>query len=109
MSNSTYFIEGCPTCGRRLHIRVEYLKKKVICQHCRREFVAGDPACQGANGLAVPTRCSVVQRSSSRMRLARPIPSSGSCPPFFNAPPIYQRGAPDETRIGSEDSRSFRV
>ncbi len=52
MSNSTYFIEGCPTCGRRLHIRVEYLKKKVICQHCRREFVAGDPACQGANGLA---------------------------------------------------------
>ena len=44
MSSSTYFVQGCPTCGRRLHIRVEYLGKNVVCQHCRGRFVACDPA-----------------------------------------------------------------
>lgn len=44
MSNVTYFDQECPTCGRGLHIRVEYLGKRVVCQHCRGEFVACDPA-----------------------------------------------------------------
>ena len=44
MSNPTYFIQECPTCGRRLQIRVEYLGKKVVCQHCQGQFVACDPA-----------------------------------------------------------------
>jgi RNase P subunit RPR2 len=44
MSISTYFIQGCPTCGRRLQIRVEYLGKKVVCQHCQGQLVAADPA-----------------------------------------------------------------
>ena len=44
MSNSTYFVQECPTCGRRLQIRVEYLGKGVVCQHCRGRFVACDPA-----------------------------------------------------------------
>jgi hypothetical protein len=43
MANSTYFIQGCPACGRRLQIRVEYLAKTVVCQHCRRQFTACDP------------------------------------------------------------------
>ncbi len=43
MSHCTYFVQGCPTCGRRLHIRVEYLGKKVVCQHCRGQFTACDP------------------------------------------------------------------
>ena len=43
MSNSTYFDQECPTCGRRLYIRVVYLGKKVVCDHCRGEFVACDP------------------------------------------------------------------
>ncbi len=53
MSNSTYFVQGCPTCGRRLQIRVEYLGRTVVCQHCRGRFVARDPAVNpvdGANG-----------------------------------------------------------
>jgi hypothetical protein len=45
MSNPMYFIQGCPTCGRRLQIRVEYLGKRVVCQHCQGKFVAMDPAC----------------------------------------------------------------
>ncbi len=44
MSNSTYFVQECPTCGRRLQIRVEYLGKEVACQHCQGRFVASDPS-----------------------------------------------------------------
>ena len=43
MSKSTYFVQECPTCGRRLQIRVEYLGKTVVCQHCRGRLVAMDP------------------------------------------------------------------
>jgi len=44
MSNPTYFLQGCPTCGRRLQIRVEYLGRRVVCDHCHGRFVAKDPA-----------------------------------------------------------------
>jgi len=44
MSNATYFIQECPTCGRRLQIRVEYLGRKVACRHCQGHLLAADPA-----------------------------------------------------------------
>ncbi|MGA2064239.1 MAG: response regulator [Thermoguttaceae bacterium] len=44
MSSPIYFVQGCPTCGRRLQIRVEYLGRKVVCQHCQGTLVAMDPA-----------------------------------------------------------------
>ncbi len=44
MSNSTYFVQECPTCGRRLQIRVEYLGKQLVCQHCQGRFAASDPS-----------------------------------------------------------------
>ena len=34
MSKRVFFSRDCPTCGRRLHILVEYLGKKVVCPHC---------------------------------------------------------------------------
>jgi hypothetical protein len=43
MPNPTYFLQPCPTCGRRLQIRVEYLGKRLVCQHCQGEFEAVDP------------------------------------------------------------------
>jgi hypothetical protein len=43
MSNPTYFVQECPTCGRRLQIRVEYLGKNVVCQHCQGGLTAADP------------------------------------------------------------------
>ena len=43
MANTTYFVQECPTCGRNLQIRVEYLGKEVICQHCDASFEACDP------------------------------------------------------------------
>lgn len=42
MSTTTYYVQACPTCGRGLQIRVEYLGRKVVCQHCRGKFVASD-------------------------------------------------------------------
>ena len=42
MAESTYFLQECPTCGRNLHIRVEYLGRHVVCQHCRGRLLASD-------------------------------------------------------------------
>jgi hypothetical protein len=46
MPNPTYFVQECPTCGRQLQIRVEYLGKHLVCQHCHAGIVAADPANQ---------------------------------------------------------------
>jgi hypothetical protein len=44
MSSATYFVQECPTCGRRLQIRVEYLGRRVVCRHCQGQLTAADPA-----------------------------------------------------------------
>jgi hypothetical protein len=44
MSKPVYYVQECPTCGRRLHIRVAHLGKRMVCQHCLGEFEACDPA-----------------------------------------------------------------
>jgi len=44
MSRSTYFVQECPTCGRNLQVRVHYLGKQVVCQHCGARFEACDPS-----------------------------------------------------------------
>lgn len=43
MSRSTYYVQECPTCGRNLQIRVKYLGKQVVCQHCGAQFEASEP------------------------------------------------------------------
>ncbi len=44
MSRATFFLRECPTCGRRLQIRVEYLGRTVRCKHCEALFEADDPS-----------------------------------------------------------------
>ncbi|UUO05063.1 response regulator [Blastopirellula sp. J2-11] len=44
MSIVTYFIQQCPTCGRRLQVRINDLGRPVSCQHCHAEFTASDPS-----------------------------------------------------------------
>ena len=46
MAGATYFVQECPTCGRNLQVRVEYLGKRVACQHCRARFDAMRPRSQ---------------------------------------------------------------
>lgn len=43
MPSGAYFIRSCPTCGRSLEVRVEYLGKMVLCQHCSAKFDTSDP------------------------------------------------------------------
>lgn len=40
MPSATYFVQECPSCGRHLQVRLEYLGKSVACQHCERVFCA---------------------------------------------------------------------
>jgi hypothetical protein len=42
MARSTYYIQECPTCGRALRIRVEYLGRNLACPHCRGHLEAAD-------------------------------------------------------------------
>ncbi len=50
MSNPTYYVQECPTCGRRLQIRVEYLGRKLVCQHCQGSLIAADPVAHRDGG-----------------------------------------------------------
>ena len=44
MAGGIYYVQECPTCGRSLQVRVEYLGKRVACQHCAAKFEACDPS-----------------------------------------------------------------
>lgn len=70
MSNSTFFCQECPTCGRRLQIRVQYLGRQVICQHCHGRLIAVDPANARfggqLSGSALLQRAEDLLRSSDR-------------------------------------------
>lgn len=56
MSGATYFVQECPTCGRRLQVRLEYLGRVVVCQHCRGEFEATDPSLLGGKDSELLSR-----------------------------------------------------
>ena len=40
MSQATFFVQRCPTCGRQLQVRIEYLGRELSCEHCAGKFVA---------------------------------------------------------------------
>ncbi len=42
MSGSLFFRQCCPTCGRNLRIRLQYLGRHMACPHCGRQFLACD-------------------------------------------------------------------
>jgi len=70
MSNAMYFVQECPTCGRRLNIRVEYLGRSVVCQHCAGRFVAYDeangPSPTSESGLSLLQRAEELLDSAAR-------------------------------------------
>lgn len=69
MSRSTYFVQECPTCGRNLQVRVQYLGKQVVCQHCGARFEAYDPSTAAypppASSLSLLERAEQLLQSSS--------------------------------------------
>jgi hypothetical protein len=68
MPNTMYFVQGCPTCGRRLQIRVEYLGKNVACQHCQGRFTAMDPA--NVRGEYVDRGSALIRRADELLNSA---------------------------------------
>jgi hypothetical protein len=56
MAEATFFVQECPTCGRNLQIRVEYLGRTVVCQHCHRSLIARDPDATGPVSSALLAR-----------------------------------------------------
>jgi len=71
-----YYVQECPTCGRNLQIRVEYLGKRVVCQHCRARFEACDPNSQAypptESGLSLLARADSIIESAARSTIALP-------------------------------------
>ena len=67
---SIYFVQECPTCGRSLQIRVAYLGKHVVCQHCNGRFEACDPASAAyppeQSGIALLRRADELLQSFSQ-------------------------------------------
>jgi DNA-directed RNA polymerase subunit RPC12/RpoP len=71
MMHSTYFVQECPTCGRTLRIRVEYLGRQLTCQHCRGKLQAQDP--DSREGAPPLSGMALLQRANellSRSRIA---------------------------------------
>ncbi|MDO4628138.1 MAG: zf-TFIIB domain-containing protein [Planctomycetia bacterium] len=42
MESKGFYIQKCPTCGRRMQIQVRYLGMTLTCPHCQGRFVAQD-------------------------------------------------------------------
>ena len=75
MAGITYFVQECPTCGRRLHVRVNYLGKRIACRHCGAQFAACDPQSPdyppADSSLALLARVDqLLEASASRSTLA---------------------------------------
>lgn len=64
MSGSIYFIRECPICGRRVHIRIEYLGRQVMCRHCRGQFLAEDPT----NGNSCSASENILHRAEELLK-----------------------------------------
>jgi hypothetical protein len=37
-----HFFQDCPTCGRHVRIKAEYLGRRMSCLHCQGQFIASD-------------------------------------------------------------------
>jgi hypothetical protein len=82
MTRNTYFVQECPTCGRNLQVRVQYLGKHVLCQHCGARFEACDPS-----SGAYPPPSSSLSLLERAEQLLQTTAASGIGPTGY-APPL---------------------
>ncbi len=78
MSKATYYVQECPTCGRRLRVRVAYLGKTIACQHCTSEFVAQDP--QSGEPATSDSSLALLRRADELLALIDTQHSNGDVP-----------------------------
>lgn len=69
MPRTTYFVQECPTCGRNLQVRVEYLGKRIVCQHCSSRFEACEPSSRGDQDLDC-SGSGIMQRAEELLQTA---------------------------------------
>jgi hypothetical protein len=78
---ATYFVQECPTCGRNLQVRVEYMGKRVVCQHCKARFEACDPSSASyppmESSLSLLARADQLIESAARSTLTAPSRTAG--------------------------------
>ena len=72
MPSTTYFVQECPTCGRNLQVRLEYLGKRVTCRHCSAAFEATDGTsvfddASASSGVSLLERAEELLASASRI------------------------------------------
>jgi hypothetical protein len=68
-----YFVQECPVCGRPLEILVEYLGRRLTCDHCGGGFLAVDPAghgMQSARGVRLLDRAEALLEASRQLPMA---------------------------------------
>jgi hypothetical protein len=63
-----YQMHECPVCGRPLQVRDEHLGERVICPHCRGQFVAGEDTLQWAGSVSVGE--SLVNKADRLLRIS---------------------------------------
>ena len=66
-SQTVYFHQGCPVCGRRLEIDVNLLGRRVFCQHCGGGFVAMDASLAPAPDVR---RAAAVEKADALLQQA---------------------------------------
>jgi len=78
---AAYFVQECPTCGRNLQVRVEYMGKRVVCQHCKAKFEACDPTSASyppmESSLSLLARADQLIESAARSTLSAPSRTAG--------------------------------
>ncbi len=78
---AAYFVQECPTCGRNLQVRVEYMGKRVVCQHCKARFEACDPSSASyppmESSLSLLARADQLIESATRSTLTAPSRTAG--------------------------------
>lgn len=83
MSGATYFLQACPTCGRRARISIDYLGRRVVCLHCSGNFEARDPATTGPaapDAVAEESPSGILRRANELLALSA-TSSSNTGPP----------------------------
>jgi len=73
----TCFQQPCPACGRRLLILIEYLGKRVSCDHCHRTFITRDASQD--RGDVVDVGSSMLERAGRLLDLIESQTQSGGC------------------------------
>lgn len=69
-SGTTYFVQECPTCGRNLQVRVEYLGKRVACQHCSGRFNACPSQAEPGTSESEASVSTLMDRAEQLLRSA---------------------------------------